>query len=211
MQVVPAINAPDFHKAEKLIKTASGFSDWIHIDVGDGKFSSIKTWDKPKEFKIMNQELRITRTEVHLMVVDPFNCAEAWLKAGVQRLIIHLETILSILDINRLRGEHEADLMLAIKPETPVESLWPYLDKFQFFQILAVDPGKAGQEFKSEVLEKIKLLRQKAPNAKIEVDGGINLETAGFCKAAGADIVVSASYLFNSEDPASRYRQLQSL
>ena len=85
------------------------------------------------------------------------------------------------------------------------------MDKVVYFQVLAVDPGRAGQGFQPVVLEKIKLLRQKAPNAKIEVDGGINLKTAALVKGAGADIVVSASYILNSDNPAERYRQLQSL
>lgn len=213
MQVIPAINAPDFETAKKLITIASGFSDWVHIDVGDGAFSSIKTWDKPEEFRIMNQELGIREMEAHLMVVDPLNCAEAWLLAGVERLIIHLETV-NEQQVGRLLDlckKYNADLMLSIAPEIPVEKFWPYIDRVSYFQILAVDPGRAGQGFQPIVLEKIKLLRQKAPNAKIEVDGGINLETAKVIKEAGADIIVSASYIFDSSDPEIAYRKLQNI
>lgn len=221
MQVIPVINAPDFKAAEKFIKMASSFlppvGGWIHIDVGGGKFSSIKTWDKPEEFLIIKSQWPQIKTEVHLMMVDPLNCFKAWLQAGAKRIIVHLETLPEDYKISSDRRlfddfkKYNAELMLAIEPETSVEKLFPYLDEIHYFQILAVKPGRAGQMFDLLVLEKIRLLRQKASNAKIEVDGGINPETAKLAKEAGADIVVSASYIFNSADPAAAYNNLETI
>jgi len=217
MQVIPAINAADFKTAEELIKKAVAFlpptGGWIHIDVGDGKFSSITTWDKPEEFLILKNQWPQINAEVHLMVVDPLNCLEAWLKAGSKRSIVHVETIKnSDLDsITNLCQKYGADLMLATNPTTSVESLESYINKVNYFQVLAVDPGKAGQVFEPLVLEKIKLLRQKAPNVRIEVDGGINPETARAAKEAGADITVSASYIFDSNDFVKAYKELQNV
>ena len=223
MQVIPAINAPDFELAQDLIKKVAGFSGWIHIDVGDGKFSSIKTWGDSKEisnfgFRRLGRASPLAGIsdlgiEIHLMVVDPLNHVEDWLKAGAKRLIVHLEAVHEhdVDNILKLCQKYGADLMLAINPQTPVEQLRPYFNKVNFFQVLAVDPGKAGQNFQPLVLDKIKFLRQEAPSAKIEVDGGINPETAAAAKKAGADIAISASYIFSSDNPEEAFRELENI
>jgi ribulose-phosphate 3-epimerase len=101
--------------------------------------------------------------------------------------------------------------MLAINPETAVNELIPYLKFFNHFQILGVNPGKAGQEFRSEVLEKIKFLRERSKSATIEVDGGVTPEVVRLVKKFGVDIIVSASYIFNSPDPKKAYEELQGI
>ncbi len=213
MQVIPAINAPDFNTAKSLIEKAKEFlpssGEWIHLDVGDGLFSSIETWGNPEEFQSL-QLSNIIKTEVHLMIINPLNFAEHWLRAGVKRLIVHLETI-SSLDVDSLLNlcsKYGADLMLSINPVAPVEKLDPYLNKVFFFQILSVMPGKAGQVFEGSTLKKIAYLRERQPSVRIEVDGGINLETAKLAKEAGADIIVSASYIYNSNDPKEALTRL---
>ncbi len=105
--------------------------------------------------------------------------------------------------------KYKADLMLAINPETIVENLIPYFHNIEYFQLLGVAPGKAGQKFQKSVLEKIEFLRERLPNAKIEVDGGVDLEVAKAVKAAGADIIVSASYIFESADFVDAYKKLK--
>lgn len=98
--------------------------------------------------------------------------------------------------------------MLAVRPETPAEKLMAYFKKVSEFQVLAVYPGPSGQKFQTLVAKKIKFLRHEMPNATIEVDGGINEETAKLAKSFGADIAVSASYIFNSSDPKEAYEKL---
>ena len=213
MQVIPSINAQSFEEARVLIEKAekflSGDNLWIHIDVGDGIFTPNKGWGNPSEFKSLNvQSLKV---EVHLMVEGPDAAVLPWLEAGVKRIIVHVE---SIEDPDALLGlcqEFEAELGLAISPDTKVEELKSYFNKIRFYQVLAVSPGLAGQTFKPVVLGKIKFLRQNVPNAIIEVDGGINLETAESVKKAGADVVVSASYILNGRDPQKAYLELKEI
>lgn len=214
IQVIPAINASSFDNAKDLIKKAKEFlpssGEWIHLDVGDGIFSSIETWGKIEEFQALKVSLN---TEVHLMVVDPINYVESWLISGAKRIIVHLETI-NLFDVDGLLDickKYGADLMLAIRPETKIEQLNPFLAKTRFFQVLAVVPGKAGQYFQNSILDKVAYLREKWPDAKIEVDGGINLETAKLAKDAGADILVSASYIYNSSDPKESFKKLSDI
>ena len=177
-------------------------SPWIHLDVGDGKFTPNITWGlKPEEVEIAGLPTPGLDWEVHLMVFDPETAGEEWLKAGARRVIVHLETIKNF----SLREETG----LAISPSTPVEKLEPYLGKISFIQILAVNPGLAGQVFDKSVLDKIKFIKTRYPEKTVEVDGGINLETAQLAKSAGADIVVSASYIFKSQNPKEAYQELK--
>ena len=98
--------------------------------------------------------------------------------------------------------------MLAISPKTEVERLLAHKDDFHAFLILAVFPGLAGQKFQAEALSKIKFLREHMPAVSIEVDGGVNSETIASIKAAGADRVVAASYIYEHENPASAHKTL---
>jgi len=207
MQVIPVINCSDFECVKKRFSEIKFIgSSWAHIDIADGKFAPVKTWNEPEK---LNSEINL---EVHLMVQEPLEHIENWFKAGTKRIIVHFEAICesdktfeALLD---KCSAYDAELMLALNPETVVEDLSPYLDSLLFVQILAVKPGFAGQEFQEEILEKIQFIRERSPDITIEVDGGINLETARLVKAAGADIVAAASYIFNNPNPRRAYEEL---
>jgi ribulose-phosphate 3-epimerase len=212
MKIVPAINAPDFAKAQELIVKAVKFlppaDSWLHIDVGDGQFSSIKTWGNPGEFLSLKVPVN---AEIHLMAQDALTVAHRWLPIGIQRLIVHLEknnNLDLLIDLCRRWG---VECMLAISPQTGAEELMPYFPKVSAFQILAVNPGRTGQKFQEEALGKTRFLREHCPDAKIEVDGGVNLRVAQLVKKSGADFLVSASYIFNNENPAKAYQELSSV
>lgn len=208
MEVIPAINCLDSACVrEKLSVVKSQLPvQWLHFDVSDGKFTPVKTWNKPEELK-----LKID-VEIHLMVHQPVDYVDAWLKADAKRIIVHLEAIMDKRDefprVLEKCSAANTELMLALNPGLPVEAVFPYLDSLLFVQFLAVKPGPSGQKFDERVLEKIKVLRERAPDIVIEVDGGINPETARKVKEAGADIVVSASYIFGSENPQKAYQKL---
>ncbi|MEK7146624.1 MAG: hypothetical protein AAB772_00010 [Patescibacteria group bacterium] len=209
MTVIPAINEKTFEEVAKKIRIAEDFlpaNGWIHIDVADGIFTPNKTWNVPDELASFKTRLNF---EVHLMVEKPEAVIDNWLKVGVKRLIIHLEAFAEPNFILNVVKEYNAEIILAANPVTPGDAISLYLGSFDFFQVLAVDPGLAGQKFQEKVLEKIKFLRSRNPAVKIEVDGGIDLETAKIVKAAGADIIISASYIFNHPaGPATGYREL---
>lgn len=212
--VIPAVNAEDFDTIEALIVSAHKFlppDGWIHIDVTDGKFTANQTWDNPAElsrFIAGSPEYSSLKFEIHLMVLDPESEVRRWLKAGASRVIVHAEALHDAHIVLEQCERYGAGAMVSINPETPVEQLSAYLNQFELFQVLAVKPGLAGQQFKPDVLDKIKFLRARAPNAKIEVDGGINPETAKLCVQAGADILVSASYIFGNPNPKQAYEEL---
>ncbi|MEK9186552.1 MAG: hypothetical protein AAB885_03130, partial [Patescibacteria group bacterium] len=150
--------------------------------------------------------------ELHLMVSNPESVIDGWLRTGmVKRVIVHLESMTDSVYLIEKCKKYGAECMLAINPGTEVERLYAHASDFKYFQILAVYPGLAGQEFKQEIINKIKSLRKQVPNAIIEIDGGINPETAKLCKEAGADILVSASYIWGNNNPKKAYEELLSI
>lgn len=222
MKIIPAINCPDFDCVkEKLEKAVKFFSDlpaddlskegWAQIDIADGKFTLRKTWNNPGDL-ITNYQLPIINLEFHLMVENPESVIDDWIETFRQnsgradRIIVHLEALRGA-DFEKYKSGN-AEIGLAINPETPVEKLIPYLDKIKFVQILAVNPGLSGQNFQQQVLKKIKFLKDNYPDVIIEVDGGINLETAKLCKEAGADILISGSYIWDGENPKAAFDEL---
>lgn len=220
MEVIPAINCHEreFGCVEEKVRLAETFkeNEWIHLDVADGVFTFNKTWNDPGRWKELETSLKL---EVHLMVEDPKTFALEWLKAGARRVIIHSEALMhgvgaGVLQetIDRIKAiceEHEAELMVALNPETSIEKARGFFERASGFLVLGVHPGLAGQLFLPAVLEKIRVVRKAFPGAVIETDGGINEETGRRAAEAGADVLVSASYIFGSENPKKAYEMLK--
>jgi len=227
MEIIPAINCSDFECVKKrltIVSSQLSFISWLQFDIVDGKFAPITTWNNPQEFlnfKSQVPNLKNINIEIHLMVEEPEDFIEAWLKVGVKRVIVHLEVLNtetnSVKNSNRLArilekcSEYDTELMLALNLETPIEEVFPYLDSFLAIQLLAVKPGFTGQEFNKGVVEKIKILKERVPDIVIEIDGGINEDTAKIVKEAGADIIVSSSYIFNNPHPLKAYQVLKDI
>ncbi len=209
MEVIPSLNCrfKDLACARERARVAKGFSDWIHLDIADGRFTFNKTWGSPEEWKALNSKLKL---EVHLMVEEPEKQIMDWIEAGAERIIVHAETLSSEAaeEIEKFGKEHAVEMMLAFSPETRLEMGREYFKRFSEYQILAVYPGLPDQVFLPIVLEKIRFLRESFPKANIEVDGGINLGTARAVKAAGANILISASFIFEAKDPKIAYEEL---
>jgi ribulose-phosphate 3-epimerase len=203
MEIIPSINCPDIDCVRDRVHAVEKFAKWVHLDVADACFTSHKTWNDPRGWEsIWNPPV----LEVHLMVEETEKWARKWLAAGAKRVIAHIETsstdgLQRIAELARDRG---ATVMLATNPETPVEKLSPYFKSFREFEVLAVNPGPSGQKFLPLTLHKVEFLRRAVPDAIIEVDGGINKESGSRAKAAGANILVVGSYLFDATGNAAR-------
>jgi ribulose-phosphate 3-epimerase len=198
MKVIPVINCPDVSCAQKKLAVAKTFlaeGDTLHLDITDGVFATHKTWADPLAWSMLKSPFGL---EVHLMVEHPEDYADDWLAAGARRLIVHVEglTPQTMHQIFSAAAHYHAEVMLSSKPETAPEDLVPYIKFFEAFQVLAVQPGPADQEFLPFICEKIRFIKENAPDAIIEVDGGMNPETARRVKDAGADTIVSSHYLF---------------
>ncbi len=208
MLVLPVINCRDAQTANTNIKKAAAFSNWIHIDIVDGQFAPGTTWGDPSAVKGLKQQFPAMHFEIHLMVMEPEDAAKAWIEAGVDRVIVQLETMKDPGSILNEARSHGAEVMLSVSPPTPAENLIPYLSSFTAFQVLAVSPGPAGQKFWPGAIDKVRFIEKNRPTAAIEVDGGVNLEVCKLLSEAGATIVTSSTYVFSGPDPKRAYNEL---
>lgn len=217
MRVIPVINCSDeacvkMHLA--TLKTFAPAGSFVHLDVTDGIFSTHATWNEPFAWAELRSPFI---AEVHLMVERPEEYADDWFTAGAGRLVVHAETVdgAALRRLLDIAARHRGEIMLATMPGSDPEMVAPFIGRFResltAFQVLAVHPGASGQRFEPEALERITFLKRSAPHATIEVDGGMNPDTARLVKSAGADTIVSSSYLFGSDNPLKAYTQLQSI
>ena len=221
MRIIPAINCQNFECVkDKLQKAADFGAGWTQIDIADGKFTNHKTWNNPREISNLKSQISNLNLEIHLMVENPLDIVDEWVEAGAKRIIIHIEELkklgnLEIDNLIKLTKNKNIEIGLALNPNTPVEKIIPYLavidDSKQFVQLLAVEPGLSGQKFQPQILGKIKFLKKNYSNVIIEVDGGINPETAKMCKEAGADILVVGSYIWESNNSLGAYKELAAI
>ena len=182
--------------------------EYLHYDVMDGEFvenitygSSVQAAIKPHSRAVM---------DTHLMVLHPQRQIKLFADAGSDIITFHAESdcdISSVIDEIKACGVKAG---LAIKPNTPVETVFPYLDKADMILVMTVEPGYGGQGFIKETLGKISEVRKRAPMLDIQVDGGINAETARLVREAGANILVSGTYLFRAENMAEAADLLRS-
>lgn len=176
-------------------KVSESSADFLHVDVMDGKFVDNKKF--PLEVVKDVKQISKKPLDIHLMV-ENHNLIKEYAKLTPEYLTFHVEIIddYSLIDYVKSLG---IKVGLAINPETDIKYLIPYLDDIDLVLFMSVTPGAGGQEFKEEVVEKIKELKKIAPSDLIvSVDGGVNGKTISLCKYAGCDMVVAGSYITNS-------------
>lgn len=174
-------------------------ADAIHIDIMDGKFVDNKTWTTSEIIKLTKYSN--LPLDVHLMVSNPSKYIEDYAMLNTNDIIFHYE---AVKDVNKVINEikdYGLKVGIAVNPDTDVKNIYDYLSNIDIVLIMGVYPGKSGQVFINETLDKIKELKDYIVNNNlktlISVDGGINDETGKLCKEVGADILVSASYIHN--------------
>ena len=174
--------------------------DYIHVDIMDGKFVKPKTMP----FREMKNIYKYTskRLDVHLMVEDPKKYIPLYAELNTEYITFHLEVDQDIEECLKLIKSYSIKSGLSIKPNTEVKELIPYLPYLDMILVMSVEPGYGGQKFIENSTRKIEEVSEllKAYNSKavINVDGGINLETKGYCSKA--DILTAGSYIVNSDD-----------
>ncbi len=195
----------DFQHITEYAKVMQGKADMLHCDVGDGVFVDCKTYDASL-IKGINKNSLIM-LDVHLMVDEPELKYLEYIKAGANIVTLHYEAfknkellpqVIKNIQFNRVLAG------LAIKPETSFKEVKTYLFDVDVVLVLGVDPGASGQKFKPETIKKIKEIdkfrQENNLSFKIQVDGGVNEQNAKTLVDAGADILVSGNYVFNSPD-----------
>ncbi|PBB05341.1 ribulose-phosphate 3-epimerase [Salimicrobium humidisoli] len=203
-KIAPSILASDFANLASEIKgVEQAGADYIHVDVMDGKFVPNISIGIPVVKAI--RPVTDLPLDVHLMISDPENYVEAFAEAGASIITVHQEATPHLHRTIQLIKNNGAKAGVVINPATPVEMLKPILHEVELVLVMSVNPGFGGQKFIPEVMEKVEKLhtwRKEMNNYsyEIEVDGGVNKETASLCKQAGADVLVAGSAIFNDRD-----------
>lgn len=208
IKISPSVLASDFANLEaELEKCSNGGAELIHLDVMDGHFVPNISIGAPVIAAL--DKVCDTPFDVHLMISDPLFYIDDFIKAGADIITFHVEcesdiekTIDKIVDAG-------CKAALAVKPNTPIEAVYPYLDKLSMVLVMTVEPGFGGQSFMESTMPKIKELRAKCPELDIQVDGGINADTIKIAGRAGANIFVAGSAVFKSDDPAATIKLLK--
>lgn len=209
IKVAPSILSADFSRLGAEIEDIRlGGADYVHFDVMDGEFVpniSIGIPVLKSVRKASNMFL-----DVHLMITKPLRFAEAFCDAGADLVVFHVEAdsyqnISDAVDAVKAKGKKVG---LAVKPRTPAAVLYPFMDRLDLALVMTVEPGFGGQSFMADQLPKIRELAdyisEHKLNCELEVDGGIDGNTAALCKAAGANVLVAGSAVFGKSDRAAQ-------
>ncbi len=200
--ISPSILSADFANLERDIKKVEDCgADWVHVDVMDGHFVPNITIGVP----VVKSLKKITNLllDVHLMIENPDKYVEPFAKSGADILTFHYEAVKENDIVNLITKIKSFGIKagISIKPKTRPDVLLPYLDIVDMVLVMTVEPGFGGQSFMSDCTEKIKFIRQNAPeDLIIQVDGGINAQTGNICKDFGANSLVAGSYIYGASD-----------
>jgi ribulose-phosphate 3-epimerase len=214
IEIAPSILASNFARlGDEIKKVEEGGADVIHVDVMDGHFVPNITIGIP----VVASLRKATRLplDVHLMIEQPEEYIEDFVRAGADRVLVHQEATAHLDRALEMIRENGAQAGAVINPATPVIMLSDVLDKLDTVLVMSVNPGFGGQKFIPNSLEKIRQLNQWRAryNAsfRIEVDGGVDLGNAGELAQAGANTFVAGTSIFHTPDPAAATRQIRKL
>jgi len=212
--VAPSILSADFGDlAEEIKKVEKAGAGMIHIDVMDGHFVPNITIG-PLVVKAVRKCTKLP-LDVHLMIENPDRYIPSFAEAGADIITIHVEASKDLNKDIELIKASGAKPGVVVNPATPIESVFGVLDKIKMVLLMSVNPGFEGQTFMAEVLPKIRKLKAESGKQKadidIEVDGGINLETARQAVEAGANVLVAGSAIFYSKDYKKIIKELKAL
>ncbi len=207
--MAPSILDADFGRlGEQIAAVEVAGADILHMDVMDGHFVPNLSIGVP----VVAGVAKHTRLplDVHLMIADPVRYAPAFVDAGAASVTFHVEAVKDPVDVLKQLRELNVRIGVALNPGTPAEDVLNLLAGVDLVLVMTVWPGFGGQKFMKECLPKIETIAERLTEGQwLEVDGGVNLETAPLAVAAGADTLVAGSAIFHAPDPGEALRALR--
>jgi ribulose-phosphate 3-epimerase len=212
IKIAPSILSADFANLQRDIQKIAQ-ADYVHVDVMDGLFVPNITIGIP----VVRDLRKVTGLplDVHLMIDRPVRYVEDFCKAGADIVTVHVEAdseenTRKALDIIHSQGKKAG---VVLKPKTPADAALPFLERCDILLVMTVEPGFGGQSFMPDMMGKVAKLRewidQKNPACELEVDGGINLDTAKVAVQAGANVLVAGSAVYGAQDIPKRIQELR--
>jgi len=195
IEIIPSIIAKDFGELKERIEKIEDYVKWTQLDISDGDFAPNRTWNDPVQLKYYDPGVFM---EAHLMIQEPEKVIDEWIESGVKRIYFHYEATSVHQELIDKIKEAKLEAGVAILQETPL-SLISSLRNLDVVLLFSGSLGFYGGEFNTDdILPRISTLRDKYPGLKIEIDGGMNPRTAKQAVDAGANLIISGSYIFDS-------------
>ena len=214
LKIAPSILSADFARlGEEVADVGRGGAEWLHVDIMDGSFVPNISIGLP----VVSCLRKVTELflDVHLMIEKPSRYVGRFCDAGADMVTFHVEAedaagVEEAISIIRQKGKKAG---LVIKPATPAEAVFPWLDKLDMVLVMTVEPGFGGQKFMADMMPKVRLLHQEIHKRNLdcllEVDGGVDANTAPIVKEAGANVLVAGSAVFGKADRSQAIRAIR--
>jgi ribulose-phosphate 3-epimerase len=208
--IAPSILAADFsHLANEIHKVEAAGADWIHCDIMDGHFVDNISFG-PAIVGFVRKQTKLP-LDVHLMIEHPDHYVPRFVEAGANSITVHVESEAKHDVAKTLQQIRDAGCRagLTLNPATPFAAVEPLLGQIDLLLVMTVHPGFGGQSFRADQMEKVKRAKSLGDKIDIEVDGGINAETARLSIQNGANVLVAGTSIFNAPDYAKAIRDLR--
>ena len=210
--LVSVSTMPAGENLNKYLNQINEHTDFLHCDVCDGKYNNTVCFS-PQMAKAVN-DISTLPLDVHLMTKDVLKQAKQYIKSGANILTAQVESFKTeneVIDFINFVKSNKTLVGLSIEPQTQIDKILPFINSLDIVLVMSVKTGSSGQKFDNSIFDKIEQLNnlKSTNNFKIQVDGGIDNKVAKILKTKGVDIVVSGSYVFNSQDKAHAINSLR--